>query len=370
MRHLPKLNAVDAISPAFNLTKTNLFNPFRWGFWIRVAILGLLTGEMSSGGGCNFRMPANWNRPRHDQFVSSAPNFPHVDPHVLWAILPVIIATVVILSLIFMYISSVCRFVLLEAVLNGQVSIRDGWSRWRGQGTRYFVFKLLFGLLFLAIIGTGALVLLMMFGVASWRHTGGPPASAIAGLIVGGLFLLLLALPFILVQLLAKDFAVPVMALEGTTFGDAWRRVWAMGTSEPLSVAGYVGMKIVLSIAAAIIFGIITLIGLVILAIPTAIVGAMAFVIGKAIGLGIGPLTITLIVAAGVILVACIIFVAAIIHVPVAMFFPSYALYFFAGRYQPLHDRLFPPPLPAPPVPEAPPEPPQGQEPPPEPLPT
>jgi hypothetical protein len=367
---VPKLNAVDAISPAMNLTRTNLFNPFRWGFWLRMAVLGFFTGEMSSGGGCNFNAPANWNRPRHDQqFFSTAPQFPsipHVDSHVLWAILPVLIVAFVLIALIFLYISSVLRFVLLEAVLNGQVSIRDGWTRWLGQGTRYFVFRLLFGLLFLAIIGTCGLILLMMLGVATWGHTG-PPAAAIAGLIVGGICIFILAIPFILVTLFAKDFAVPVMALEGTTFGDAWRRVWAMITGEPGSVAGYVGMKIVLAIAASIIFGIMTLIAVLVLAIPTAIVVVIAVLAFKAMGLGISAFTITLIVAAAAVLITLIICVAALIHVPVAAFFPTYALYFFAGRYATLHDRLFPPPPPAPPAPEVPPAPPMP-EPPPEPL--
>ena len=167
--------------------------------------------------------------------------------------------------------------------------------------------------------------------------------------------------------LFAKDFAVPVMALEGTTFGEAWRRVWAMVTAEPGSVAGYVGMKIVLAIAASIMFGIITVIAILVLAIPTAIVAVIAVFAFKAAGVGIGAFTITLIVAAAIVLIAVIIFVAALIHVPVAAFFPTYALYFFAGRYAPLHDRLFPPPPPAPPVPEAPPAPPMP-EPPPEPL--
>jgi hypothetical protein len=363
VRKLPKLNAVDAISPAATLTRANLFNPFRWGFWVRVAVLGLLTGEMSSGG-CNFQMPTGWNRPRHDQFLSTQPalpHIPHLDPHVLLAILPIVVGTIVILALIFMYIASVCQFVLLEGVLNGAVSIRDSWTRWQGQGTRYFTFRLLFNLVFLAIVGSGALILLITLGVAGWAHTGGPPPSAIAGLIVGGLLLFLLALPFILVQLLAKDFAVPVMAMEGTTFGTAWRRVWAIVTTDPWNVAGYVGMKIVLSIAVAIMFGIITIIALLVIAVPTGIVGVVAVLIGKAVGLGIGPLTITLIVGAGTILIALIIFVVALIHAPVAIFFPAYGLYFLAGRYQPLHDRLFPPPPPepiqAPPIPEPPPEP-------------
>jgi hypothetical protein len=141
-----------------------------------------------------------------------------------------------------------------------------------------------------------------------------------------------------------------------------------MVTAEPGSVAGYVGMKIVLALAAAIIFGIISLIGIFVLAIPSAIVGGIGWVAFKAAGFGIGPLTITVIVAFAAVVILAIICLIALVHVPVAMFFPAYSLYFFAGRYLPLHDRLFPPPPPAPPVPERPPEPPPTLEPPPEPL--
>jgi hypothetical protein len=366
---VPKLNAVDSISPAFNLTKTNLFNPFRWGFWVRVAILGFLTGEMSSGGGCNFNVPANWNTHRHDNFAAAA-SVPPFDPHLLLAAIPIIIGVVLVLSLIFMYISSVCRFILLEAVLNGRVSIREGWSRWQGQGVRFFVFRLLFGLSFFVIVGAVALLILAMVGIASFKQTGGPSGAAILAILFGIFVLFIFALPYIIIYVLAKDFAVPVMALENATFGDAWRRVWAMVRDETGSVAGYLGMKLVLTIAAGVVFGIISFIVLLIILLPVGGMGVLAVLAGKAAGMTWNPLTVTLIVAAATALIALIIFVMSFVSAPVAVFFPAYGLYFFAGRYQPLHDHLFPPPPPAPPAPETPPEPPPTPEPPPEFLPT
>ena len=268
MRSLPKLNAVDAISPAFNLTRTNLFQPFRWGFWIRIAILGFLTGEMSSGGGCNFNVPSNINTHRHDSFAAVASR-PPFDPHILLALLPIIIGVVLVLSLVFMYISSVSRFILLEAVLNGRVSFREGWSRWQGQGIRFFVFRLLFGLAFLVMIGAIAMLILAMVGLSAFKQSGGPSGAAIAAIVLGFLFVFVLSLPYIVVYVLAKDFAAPVMALEGATFGDAWRRVWAMVRNEIGSVAGYLGMKFVLTIAAGVIFGIISFIVLLIICCPS-----------------------------------------------------------------------------------------------------
>src|SRR5512146_3319866 len=271
---MPKLNAVDAISPAFNLMKADLFQPFRWGFWVRIGILGFFTGEMSAGGGCNINLPANWNTHHPNHFTAvqdfnTAPPFGHWNPHALIAALPFIIGAVLLIGLILMYVGSVFRFTLLEAILNGQISIRDGWERWQQQGTRFFVFRLLLALAFLCIVGVVVLLIITLVGVASFTHNPRAlGAGAILGIVLGARTVAVFAIPFVLVYLFAKDFAVPVMALEGTTFGEAWRKVWAMVKNEPGSTAGYVGMKIVLSIAAGIIFGIILVIAILILAVP------------------------------------------------------------------------------------------------------
>ena len=373
---MPKLNAVDAISPAFNLMKADLFHPFRWGFWVRVGILGFFTGEMSAGSGCNINAPANWNT-HHRQFAaaphfSAAPPFGHWDPHVLLAALPFIVVGALVVGLILMYVGSVFRFTLFEAILNGRISIRDGWERWQQQGMRFFVFRLLLGLAFLCIVGMVVLFVVALVGIGSFTHNpGAMGAGAILAIVFGFLALFIFAIPFILVYLFAKDFAVPVMALEGTTFGEAWRKVWAMVKNEPGSTAGYVGMKIVLSIATAFIFGIVILISVLLLIIPFGGIGVISVLAGKAAGLTFTPLTITLLVALGVIFIGSMLFVVSIVSAPVSVFFPAYGFYFFAGRYQPLHDRLFPPPPPESVVPETPPEVPPAPtsfEPPPEPL--
>lgn len=358
---MPKLNAVDAISPAFNLMKADLFQPFRWGFWVRIGILGFFTGEMSAGGGCNFNLGSNWNTHHQNQFAAApqfnaAPPFGHWDPHVLLAALPFIIGAALLIGLILMYVGSVFRFTLLEAILNGQISIRDGWERWQRQGTRFFIFRLLLGLAFLCVAGMVALIVIAMVGITSFTHNpGAMGAGAILGIVLGFLVLAIFAIPFVLVYLFAKDFAVPVMTLEGTTFGEAWQKVWAMIKNEPGSTAAYVGMKIVLSIAAGIIFGIIIFIAALVLILPIGGIGVVSVLAGRAAGLTWTPLTITLIVAAAMVLIGLLLFVISVISAPVSVFFPAYGLYFFAGRYQPLHDRLFPPP-PPPVVPETPPE--------------
>ena len=48
------ISAVDTITLAFQHTKRQLIQPFRFWQWTRLAFVGLLAGEMGSGGSCNF----------------------------------------------------------------------------------------------------------------------------------------------------------------------------------------------------------------------------------------------------------------------------------------------------------------------------
>jgi len=91
--------------------------------------------------------------------------------------------------------------------------------------------------------------------------------------------------------------------------------------------------------------------------IPFAILGVVVVLLGHSGGLSWNAVTITAAIVAGTILLAVLLYVIALVCVPVAVFFPAYAMYFFAERYPALHAQLYPPPpraLPplAPPLPE------------------
>jgi len=103
------LSAVDAINPAFQRMKRQLF-PFRFGQWLRLAIVGLLAGEMGSGGG-GLRFLSNFptNLPsRRNQF--QFPGLP-AGPLFLFGIV-ILVVLALIIGIIFLYINSRMRFVL------------------------------------------------------------------------------------------------------------------------------------------------------------------------------------------------------------------------------------------------------------------
>ena len=168
-------------------------------------------------------------------------------------------------------------------------------------------------------------------------------------LILGVILLVGLFIVFVLivgvVQVLAKDFLVPLMALEDLGFADGWHRLLGMMRIEKGRFAVYLLLKLALSIAAAILFSIIALIPALFVVVP----GVVIVIIGHAMGLGWNVTTISLAIIFGTLLLLLLIYLIALVSVPATVFFPAYAMYFFAARYPLLNSLLHP--APAPPAP-------------------
>lgn len=353
------ISAVDAIGPAFQHAKQQLIGPFRFGQWVRLAFVGLLAGEAGSGGGCNFNFPAPHRDKGSEHFPGSL--WPAMATNHREEFVAVVILLVVAgfgLVALFMYISSVMRFILFDSVVAKECHIRQGWIRRRQQGLGYFVWQILLGLVALAA-GLVLVGLPLAFAwAAGWFVR---PSEHLLPLILGGviLFFLIAALVVTLsvVHVLTKDFVVPQMALEDIAVMEGWRRLWLWIKAEKGGYAGYIGMKIVLALGAAIALGIIGVMVLLILLIPIGGAGVAAVLAGAAAGLTWNFFTIALVVIAGCMALAVLMFVASLISVPATVFFPAYSIYFFAPRYPPLAAALWPQPA-APVLPPQFPEPP------------
>lgn len=346
-------SAVDAISPAFEHTRRQLLQPFRVGQWIRLAVVGLLAGELSSGGGCNAPNISNFNIPRHpggtEHFL--APGLAGIDPMLYAGLIAVLVVAGLVLGIVLMYVSSVMRFILFDSVLAKECHIRQGWSERQGPGWRYFLWKLLY-----TLVTLGALIVAVGIpaGFAFAMGWFSEPKQHVIALVLGGIALFFVVAVLVVamgvIYVLTKDFVVPQMALESIGAIESWRRLWVMMKAEKGGYAGYVGMKIVLAIGAAIILGIVGFIIVLIILIPAAGLAVGAVLAGKAAGLGWTVYTITMAVVAGCVLLAVFLFVTSLISVPAIVFFPAYSIYFFAARYPTLSTVLYP----APPAPVAP----------------
>lgn len=354
------ISAIDAISPAFQHTRQQLFQPIRLGQWARIALVGFLAGELTSGGGCNgVQFPSNTSGARR----FAGPSLPNIDPGTLAGLIAFLIVFGILLWFLLIYLNSVMRFILFDTVIAKNCQIRHGWNLRQRPGQRYFLWQLL---LFIAVpVGLALLIgIPAMFALAlGWFKE---PKQHLVGLILGGmaLFLLFFAclLAWLVVHVLTKDFVVPQMALEDISAFEGWRRLFPQLESEKGGYAAYILMKIVMTLGVAVIVGIITFIVILLILIPVGGLGAIAVLGGKAAGLHWDLYTITVAVVVGCILLAFILYVISLISVPAMVFFPAYSIYFFASRYQALDALLHPaPPLPIAPPSAAPPLPPEPQ---------
>ena len=336
-------SAIDLVGTAWEHTKNQLFKPFNLGQWVRLGIVGLLAGEMGYTGGCtsSYRFPSVPSRGgTATAFVAQAtvlrnPFFP------LAVILLVLAALVLIVAL--MYVSSIMRFILFESVVSRECRIRRFWSRYTESGTRYFLWNL--AMLFVSVFGTGVLVLtaaIIGFG-AGWLRA---PREHVVPLVLGGLIAVgVLAVWFIalaLVHVFTKDFVIPQMAIENVGPIEGWRRLLQMMDTEKARYAGYIGMKILLMIAAMIIMAILTIIIALVFLIPTGIAALLAILIGKGIGLTWNPLTVGFAIMSGVVTFGFLVYCMLLLNVPLVVFFPAFSIYFFAARYPALDARLRP----------------------------
>lgn len=342
------LNAIDAITPAWNRAFELMFKPWRWSFWWRMAFLAFITGEVSSGG--NFNIPSDWNprtRGGNDLLAAGPDPFSTLGP----AAIAAIVLLVLVFVIVFMYFGCVFRFVLFDAVLTGRYRLREGFGRWQHFGTKFFWWSL--GYLFVVMAVAIPLVLMIAGGFS--RVKGTATAAGILLIVVGFLLALVAIIAASLIFVLTKDFVIPIMAFNHVDTMDGWSILKQMIKSDPLSYLGYIGMKIVLAMGAGIVMMIATVVVVIFIGLPIGIVIALivaaAFAANKIVGIMLAVVLIG-------IAVLVFMFLMGLLGVPVASFFQAYAIQFFGRRFRPMELVLYPEPPPAPPAAPAMPEPP------------
>ncbi len=329
------ISAIDAISPAFQHARQQLMQPFRASQWAKLGLVGLLAGEMSSGGGgCNpgaFQMPTPPNhsqrfleagiRRRQPRDLRLADR--HTDGDGTGADGFV----------------SLCEQRHAVRSLRQRGGERVPSSGKAGPAGRVRDVVILSGRFCFCSHGSSGLTILIGIPagfafVVGWLRA---PKEHLIPLILGGMALFFVVMIFVIAQLLvhvmSKDFVVPQMALEGISAIEGWRRLLPQIKAEKGGYAAYIGMKIVMAIGAAVVLGIVSAIVMLLFLIPVGGLGAVAVIAGMAAGLTWNLYTITLAVVAGSIAIFTILYVLSLVSVPAVVFFPAYSIHFFASRY-------------------------------------
>lgn len=336
------LTAPNAITPAIERTRTLLFKPFRWGTFLKLSLVALIT----EGLGANFN--SSWNGGHHGHATSDVPVVPspfHLAPG--W------IVTIVAASLLMMvlgcflyYLITRLRFAFFHCLIRNTKEIRPGWRLYRAQAGRFFWLNVVVGFCFLAVVGLIALPFVAGFWRLYRESAGGGKLDL--GLLLSlvlpliPIFLLLVLAGF-LVDLILRDLMLPHYALDNATAGEAWAKVWARIRSEKGSFSLYALLRLILPIAAAMAMIVVMIVPAILIALVFA---ALAIGIHAGMGGATGGAAVLGIMAevtVGLIALAIVILAAICVGGPLSTGIREFALLFYGGRYQKLGDILAPP---------------------------
>lgn len=350
---MPLLSATNAIEPALEQAKSMLFRPFRFKTWLKIGFIGWLAGGASGGFNINVpSFPGGQSGSSGGEVEQTVRVWLH--EHILLIVLIAVVVTIV--ALVLMYLSCRFRFILFDSIVHKDANIGRGWTRYGAEALRYFGFLLSFLFIFLAAIAlTVGLPILHAFTRGTFN--GNNPMAILRLVLLILLAAFVFAIVGAIIMSIANDFGVPLLALDDMTVGDAWRALTHMISGEPWAYAGYLGMKFVLSIAAGLAVAIPFIFGLLILLIP----GVILVLLGVAMAKALGPVAAVALVAIGALVgFALVLTLSMLATAPVAVFFTSYSLHFFGGRYPKLGALMWPEPpapvapsllVPPPPVP-------------------
>ena len=321
------LSPIDACTPAFTRTREVLFKPFRVGrswklaFCAYIALCGSVV------------MPF----PLFYLGLLKVPSIRERYAPVVWfGVLAITLVSVPIY-----YLCSRMQLVLFDFVLTPSAFIAPLWRRyggitWRWLGWKSAVTIPLALLLFLPLVP------LFFRAFASLPAAPDPqqpfdPHVFQFFMLVYALSLSGLALLFLAGSLLS-DFFLPSIALEAVNASVARARFFALVRAEPLTLAGYVAMRLLLALGGAMlqyaaIFGAMICFG-----IPLGLIALAGWfalhTIASPVLLAAGGVLLYLLFIAGIFYAQLGAYGVAIIYLR------AYSLYFLAGRYPLLAERL------------------------------
>jgi hypothetical protein len=248
------ISVTDPIQRSIDWTRKVLFSPFDLGKWCAMGFTAF-PASLLSGPGFNYqsRNPfSGFKSPRVHR-----PPLAGLEEARVWVLAHVaLVAVIGVLALAFVllvqWLGARGQFMFLDNVVNDRAKVLEPWQRYREHGNRVFLFLLVLNLATLAVVAGGLWL--------GWRVAGPGPVDfqfglpAIKGILAALGVILPLGFLLAMTGLVLRDFVIPIMYLRGVTapegFGVFWREVMP---GHGGSFVGFYFMKLLLSIAAAVV---------------------------------------------------------------------------------------------------------------------
>lgn len=228
-RMLRRLNmSIEYSAPltrAWERMKSMLFKPFNIDVWLKLGFTAFLAGLLdngSSGGGGGAKDGFE------DFQFSNMINWPHkvwiwFQDHPGWLLFALVMAGVAIaLFLVFLWLSSRGKFMLLDNVVNKRANVSAPWKEYKHEANSLFLWRLGFSAIVLLVV--------LIFLRHTWQRAvivtkdGYLDNMPILFILQMALFFFLIVLVFMYIKMLLDSFVIPVMYKHRIRASEAWNR--------------------------------------------------------------------------------------------------------------------------------------------------
>jgi hypothetical protein len=331
-----------ALTSAFSHAVQLLLNPFAPRRWIKLSVVCLFLGGGATSAAFHWSLGT---LPSDIGFQEALTRLWDYGAQHTWLIL---LAMVLGLSLAvaLVYLRAICRFVLVDSILRGEILIRRALPATRPLAHSYF-FWLLGALVAVgAALGTGILAVFpyLRTAAASGSH------SVALSMTLAGLLLVqaLVGLTLALVITLTDDLAVPIMYAERLPLLATWRKLWRAMRAEAGTFTLYIVLRFVVSVGVGIAVLFVLFPALVILFSGAIISAALVVLTLRVVGVAWvwTPFTIVLAGLALVLLMGLLLILLSVAGMPGQVFLQGFGMRFISPRI-PALDALWRNPPPA-----------------------
>ena len=352
------LSALDALGPAFRRTREVMAEPFRLGFFLKIALTAALTQPSFYSAtitypidGLQFAFFPHAGHGHRFTGAGYAASFAAMPKLAAIGVAAILVGIVIAVALwvLFSYLYCRLRFTVFDLVVYKRGRVGQAWSAYGRQSWRFFGLLILVSLAFLVVAGVvvGPAFLNLIRAIKPMASSGASPDPFA---MLGAILPLLLAavtvgLLWAVVDSLMQDFLLPPMAIEDAPLESALGRFLHLARNDFGALALYVLLRFVVGIGLT---WVLMLVFFAVLVIGGLAVYGIGTVIYHALWHGMVGQVVCVALAILVGLVVLMIYLAAIVSIYgfSAVFKQSYAAYFFGGRYAALGDRLVPPAAP------------------------
>lgn len=325
----PGNSPVRALRSAFYDSLRLLLVPFLPGRWARLCLISLFLGGGASTAAFHWSLgslPSNlelgWRLEDLQEFLAEN----------TW-LLGLFVVLALTAGLLLLYIRAMCRFALVDTILERHAALRISMRKHRPQVRSYF--RWLLGVLVAIGLAFSAAALIVRPYLSTTE--GSLTASLLVATMLAGTVLAGLLIAGLVA--LTDDLAVPLMVAERLPLAAAWRRLLGFVRAEPAAFGLYLLLRFVVAIGAAVAALLFLFPTLLILFSGAIITGALSILSLRLLGIEWvwNPATLILAALALLLLSGLVLALFSLAGMPGVVLLQTFGIHFISPRVPTLH---------------------------------